>query len=174
MRLRRPARRSAARLTLGAVAALALLGATAASAQAPAANASTAKKARVTVADFYFGPDNVTIKKGGSVKWVWSSANTYPHDVHLKKGPKGLKEKATYSTKITAVTDAEFQKTFKTPGTYHFICTIHPTEMHLTVVVKKKGLMEPIARRRFPRPRRRRAALATTSAAVRSPPTATR
>ena len=79
----------------------------------------------------------MTVRKGGTVKWVWSSANTYPHDVHLKQGPKGLKQKASYSTKTTAVTNAEFKKAFPTAGTYHFICTIHPTEMHLTVVVKK-------------------------------------
>jgi plastocyanin len=136
VRLReRSAARRLAQLTLAAAAVVVLLGATAASAQAP--SASTKKPALVTVNDFYFGPDAVTIKKGGTIKWVWSSANTYPHDVHLKKGPKGLKERAAYSTKTTAVTDAEFKKTFKTPGTYHFICTIHPTEMHLTVVVKK-------------------------------------
>jgi plastocyanin len=127
----------AGRLAFAALAVLALLGATAASARAPRATASTAKSARIEVADFFFGPDEVTIKKGGTVKWVWASTNTYPHDVHLKKGPTGLKEKATYSTKTTAVTDAQFKKTFATPGTYHFICTIHPTEMHLTVVVKK-------------------------------------
>ena len=124
-------------LVLAAAAVVALLGANAASAQAPAASASTAKSARVTVNDFYFGPEDVTIKKGGHVKWVWSSTNTYPHDVHLKSGPKGLKERGTYSTKTTAVTDAEFEKKFTTPGTYHFICTIHPTQMHMTIVVKK-------------------------------------
>lgn len=123
-------------LALAGVAAVVLLGTTAASAQAPA-GASTAKSALVTVNDFYFGPDSVTIKKGGTVKWVWSSANTYPHDVHLKQGPKGLEQRASYSTKTTAVTGAQFKKSFATPGTYHFICTIHPTEMHLTVVVKK-------------------------------------
>jgi plastocyanin len=126
-----------ARLALASIAALALLGATAASAKAPEADASVAKTAKVEVADFFFGPEDVTIKKGGSVKWVWSSANTYPHDVHLKQGPKGLKEKASYSTKTTAVTNAQFKKTFSTPGTYKFICTIHPTQMKLTVVVKK-------------------------------------
>ena len=91
----------------------------------------------VTVGDFYFGPTTATIKKGGSIKWVWASGNTEPHDVHLKKGPKGLKSKGTYSTKTTAVTNARFQKTFDTPGTYNYICTIHPTEMKMTVTVKK-------------------------------------
>jgi plastocyanin len=113
------------------VAALALSGATAAAAKAPA------KPVVVTVADFYFGPSSVTIGKGGTVKWVWASTNTYPHDVHLKSGPKGLPNRGSYSTKTTAVTDARFKKTFETPGTYKFICTVHPTQMKLTLVVKK-------------------------------------
>jgi plastocyanin len=117
------------------VVALALSGAVAAAAKAPSKSKSKPKE--VSVADFYFGPEKVTLKKGQSINWVWAEANTYPHDVHLKSGPKGLKGKASYSTKTTAVTDAEFEKTFTTPGTYHFICTIHPTQMHMTVVVKK-------------------------------------
>jgi plastocyanin len=126
-----------ARLALAVPVALALLGAGAASAKAPGAAVAAAKPKLVTVNDFYFGPNAVTIHKGGSVKWVWSSTNTYPHDVHLKSGPSGLKQKGTYSTKTTAVADAEFKKAFPTAGTYHFICTIHPTEMKLTVVVKR-------------------------------------
>lgn len=120
------------RVALVAVVAIALLGATAASAQAP-----RAKPTIVTVNDFYFGPSSVTIRKGKTVKWVWSEFNTYPHDVHLKQGPKGLSKRSTYSTHTTAVTDAQFKKTFERTGTYKYICTIHPTEMKLTVVVKK-------------------------------------
>jgi plastocyanin len=116
------------------VAALALSGAAAAAAQAPA---KTGKSKEVTVADFYFSPEELTIHKGQSVDWVWSETNIYPHDVHLKSGPKGLRERASYSTKTTAVTDAEFEKKFTTAGTYKFICTIHPSMMHMTVIVKK-------------------------------------
>ena len=114
------------------VVAVALSGVTAAAAQAP-------KKppVKVTVNDFYFAPTAVTVKKGGSVKWIWSSYNTYPHDVHLKQGPKTLKNKGKFSTTTTAVTDASFQRTFEVPGTYKFICTVHPTEMKMTVTVKK-------------------------------------
>jgi len=117
-------------LLTGCVLAVAVLGATATAKPAP-------KPKEVTVNDFYFGPTTVTIKAGGSVKWVWSSLNAYPHDVHLKSGPKGLKKKATYSTKTTAVTGARFQKAFPTAGTYKYVCTIHPSEMKLTVTVKK-------------------------------------
>jgi plastocyanin len=112
-------------------AAVALLGAAAAPAK-PAP-----KPKIVTVNDFFFGPNAVTINKGGAVKWVWSDLNSYPHDVHLKKAPSGLKDKGSYSTKTTAVTEAQFKKTFPTPGTYDFICTVHPKEMKLTVTVKK-------------------------------------
>jgi plastocyanin len=117
-------------LLAACLAAVALVGVTAAPARAP-------KPTIVTVNDFYYGPSSVAIRKGGSVRWVWSSLNTYPHDVHLKKGPRGLKNKGSYSTKTTAVTEAHFQKTFTTPGTYRFICTVHPTKMKLTVVVRK-------------------------------------
>ncbi len=114
------------------VAAAALLGVTAAAAQAP-------KKppVKVTVNDFYFAPTAVTIKKGRAVKWIWSSYNTYPHDVHLKKGPAALKNKSRFSTTTTAVTEASFQRTFEVTGTYKFICTMHPSEMKMTVTVKR-------------------------------------
>jgi plastocyanin len=109
-----------------------VLGAAPAAAQAP-----RTKPALVTVNDFYFGPDALTIHKGKTVKWVWSEANTYPHDVHLKQGPKNLKERSTYSTRTTAVTGASFKKTFERPGTYRYICTVHPTLMTLTITVRK-------------------------------------
>ena len=114
------------------VTAVALLGVTAAAAQAP-------KKppVKVTVNDFYFAPTAVSIKKGRAVKWIWSSYNTYPHDVHLKQGPKALKNKSRFSTTTTAVSEASFQRTFEVLGTYKFICTVHPSEMRMTVTVKR-------------------------------------
>ena len=119
-------------LVAACVAAVALLGVTAAAAPAP-------KKppVKVTVNDFYFAPTAVSIKKGRAVKWIWSSYNTYPHDVHLKQGPKALKNKSRFSTTTTAVSEASFQRTFEVPGTYKFICTVHPSEMRMTVTVKR-------------------------------------
>jgi plastocyanin len=128
------AARAAKLIAVAMVAVLALSGAAATAAQAPPKKS---KPKEVSVADFYFGPEKLTLKEGQSVNWVWAESNTYPHDVHLKSGPKSLKEKKSYSTKTTAVTNAEFEKKFTTPGTYKFICTIHPTQMHMTIVVKK-------------------------------------
>lgn len=124
--------RSLALVVVSCVAVVALLGVTTASAQAP-----KQPSVKVTVNDFYFSPTSVTIKSGRAVKWTWSSYNSYPHDVHLKKGPPGLKNKGRFSTTTTAVTDAHFQRTFEVPGTYKFICTVHPSEMKMTVTVKK-------------------------------------
>src|SRR5690349_2080368 len=88
-------------LIAACVAAAALSGAAAAPAKP------TPKPVTITVNDFYFGPNAVTIRKGRSVRWVWSELNSYPHDVHLRKGPRGV-SKTLYSTKTTAVTDARF------------------------------------------------------------------
>ena len=123
----------AARALAALAAAGVLLGPAAAAAQAP----QRAKPALVTVNDFFFGPDSLTIHEGKTVKWVWSASNTYPHDVHLKQGPRNLKERSTYSTRTTAVTDAVFRKTFERPGTYRYICTVHPTLMKLAITVKR-------------------------------------
>lgn len=128
----RRGRRLRALLVAVCVTAVALLGVTAAAAQAP-----KQPPVKVTINDFYFAPTSVSIKKGRAVKWIWSEFNTYPHDVHLKQGPKALKNKSRFSTTTTAVTDASFQRTFEVPGTYKFICTVHPSEMRMTVTVKR-------------------------------------
>lgn len=130
-------RRTASLLVVGCLAVTALLLGAAAATAGGGAAASAQKPKQVEVADFYFGPTALTLKKGGSIVWKWAAANTQPHDVHLKSGPKGLKKKGSYSTKTTAVTNAQFKKAFDTPGTYKFICTIHPTQMKMTVTVKK-------------------------------------
>lgn len=124
-------RRRLAALLLGLAVATSLTGGTAATGKPPK------KPPVVTVADFYFAPAELTIPRGASVKWVWAATNTEPHDVHLKQGPQGLKAKGSYSTKTTAVSNARFEKSFPTPGTYKYVCTIHPKQMKMTVTVKR-------------------------------------
>jgi plastocyanin len=82
---------------------------------------------KVTIGNFFFKPKSMTIKKGTKVTWTWASQGI-THNVSVKSGPvkfrSGKKSKGTYSF------------TFKAKGTYHLICTIHPTLMKETVVVK--------------------------------------
>ncbi len=82
---------------------------------------------KVKIGNFFFKPKKMTIRKGTKVTWTWASAGI-KHNVSVKRGPvkfhSGKKSKGTYSF------------TFKKKGTYHLICTIHPTLMKETVVVK--------------------------------------
>jgi len=90
---------------------------------------------KVKVADDFFAPTKLTIKKGNQINFVWQNTNYDTHNVTLRKGPKGVKHSGF--TSINAVRGIHFKRTFLTPGTYHFVCTIHPGTMNLTVVVKR-------------------------------------
>jgi plastocyanin len=120
---------------------LACLAATAALAVAlPAGGALSAPAQRavvkkVTVADDYYAPTKVTIKKSQYVKWVWNSYNTDSHNVTLNSGPSGVNRGKFKSP--TGTIGLHFKKQFTKPGTYKFLCTLHRTVMKMTVVVKK-------------------------------------
>jgi plastocyanin len=89
---------------------------------------------KVQVSDNFFTPTKVTITKDSSVNWVWSNTNFNTHNVTLIKGPKGIK-KAKF-TSVDGARGLHFKRTFTTPGTYHFECTIHPS-MNVAVTVKR-------------------------------------
>jgi plastocyanin len=89
---------------------------------------------KVKVADDFFSPTKLTIRKGQAVNWVWSSQNYSTHNVTLIKGPKSVRKKRF--TSISGSSGIHFKRTFTVPGTYHFECTIHPG-MNIAVTVKK-------------------------------------
>lgn len=108
------------------------------------------KQSTVKVADDFFSPTTLSIKKNDQVKWAWDSSNSDSHNVVLTKGPKGVKlgcktkGEDAFSPLIskcnksgTGAIGIKFKKKFDVSGTYDFICTIHPTVMKLTVKVKK-------------------------------------
>lgn len=108
------------------------------------------KTSTVKVADDYYSPTSLDIKLNDKIKWSWDSANTNPHNVVLKKGPKKVKlgcktkGKDAYSPLISKCNKSssgavgiKFKKKFDVKGDYHFICTIHPTIMQFDVKVKK-------------------------------------
>jgi plastocyanin len=105
-----------------------------------------AKTKNVKVGDDYYAPTKVNIKKNDKVKFKWLDLNINPHNVVLKKGPKGVKKskKACTSGKITkcnkSATGAigiKFTPKFNKKGKYNFHCTIHPTTMKVKVIVGK-------------------------------------
>ena len=79
----------------------------------------------VTIQNYAFSPAAVTVKQGTTV--TWTNKDSVAHTVTETDGKAGpdsgdVNPNGTYSF------------TFKTPGTYHYQCTIHP-EMTGTVTV---------------------------------------
>lgn len=91
-------------------------------------------KVKVKVGDDFFDPDQLKVRKGTKVKWKWLPENGNPHNVTLKKGPKGVKKKKYTST--TGSIGVKFNRKLKKPGTYRFLCTIHATVMKQKIEVK--------------------------------------
>jgi amicyanin len=87
----------------------------------PASQGGTA----VAIADFKFNPATLTVPVGTTV--TWTNQDEEPHTLAAKDGSfhsAGIDTHGTYSF------------TFTTPGSYDYICSIHPF-MTGTVVVTK-------------------------------------
>ena len=80
----------------------------------------------VSVKNNAFSPTSLKIKKGTKVTWKWTQGGV-PHNVTPTSGGKGS---STSSKK-----GFTYSKTFTKAGTYKFDCTIHPTQMKITVKV---------------------------------------
>jgi plastocyanin len=91
-----------------------------ATAAEPAAEGSTIVMAR----DFMFAPTNVTVAAGSTV--TWTNRDDEPHTV---VSDSGLFRSAALDT------NQSFSFRFDKPGTYRYLCTIHP-RMVGTVVVR--------------------------------------
>ena len=111
------------RLTLIAMVALA---AAAAAVPAVSALASTPTK-KITVGDNFFKPKTVTINRGTRVTWVWHSFGIQ-HNVTVKSGPSKFHSANKGGGTYTHL--------FGKKGTYHLFCTLHPTQMKETIIVR--------------------------------------
>jgi len=80
-----------------------------------------AAQAQVGILNFAFTPATIDIKAGQAVRWTNEDAVAHTVD---------------FSGHISNVLNRgdSYTQTFTTPGTYHYICSIHPF-MHGTVVV---------------------------------------
>lgn len=77
----------------------------------------------VSIQNFAFAPANLTVKVGTEV--TWTNADEDPHTVVAKGGQ--------FKSEVLQ-TGATYTFTFTTPGTYEYLCSIHPF-MTATVVV---------------------------------------
>ena len=99
----------------------------AAAVPAVSALASTPTK-QIRVGDNFFKPKTVTIKRGTRVTWAWHSFGIR-HNVTVKSGPARFHSRPV-------VYGGTFSHLFTKKGTYHLICTLHPTQMKETIVVR--------------------------------------
>lgn len=90
---------------------------------APRTPAAVAGPNAVTIDNFAFGPQTVTVRAGTTV--TWTNRDEEPHTVVARDG-------SFHSPGMG--TGATFSFTFAQPGTFAYFCSIHPF-MHATVVV---------------------------------------
>lgn len=101
----------------------------------------------ITMAQYSFQPAALTIQVGDTV--TWTNTDQAPHDVTTTDGPVTV-----HSPTLT--TGESWSYTFTTPGTYSYICSIHPS-MTATLTVRPAAVAT---------------AAPPTGAAVASPPQA--
>ena len=83
-----------------------------------AAGSANAANVEVTIDNFTFKPQQVTVKAGDTVTWI--NHDDIPHTVTSK----------TMLFRSKAIdTDDKFSFTFTTPGTFMYFCSLHP---HMT------------------------------------------
>jgi plastocyanin len=99
---------------------------------APAVAAAPRPKS-VEVADNYYLPDRMTVKKGTTVTWKWPDDIAIDvHDVKLKSAPDGVRKWQSEP----ASSGYRFKRTLRKPGRYKIICTLHE-EMTMRITVKR-------------------------------------
>lgn len=129
LRLLIPVLLTAAVIAIGSVAIIVTAGSpssggsSSASAPAGSAQPTTGGDIKVDIADFKFKPPSVTVQVGGTV--TWANSDSALHTATLD---------GTFDTGNLEQGDSE-QATFEEPGTYDYICDLHPF-MKGTVVVQ--------------------------------------
>jgi plastocyanin len=92
---------------------------------AGAANAGAPESATVVLArDFMFAPVSLTVQAGSTV--TWTNKDEEPHTV---VSDTGLFRSGAMDT------NESFSYRFEKPGTYHYLCSIHP-RMSGTIIVR--------------------------------------
>jgi plastocyanin len=86
--------------------------------------AETPNDIRIEVKNFMFAPMSMTVKAGATV--TWTNRDQEPHTV---VSDSGLFRSGALDT------SESFSYKFDTPGTYHYVCRIHP-RMVGTIVVE--------------------------------------
>lgn len=95
-----------------------------------AAPASAGSPPVVKVADDFFKPGKLTVKKGTKVVFKWVGSNV--HNVELRR-PNGSRAKSS-----PFKTSGKFRYRFRKTGKWRAICVVHPSTMTMRIVVRKR------------------------------------
>lgn len=90
---------------------------------------STASTKTVNVRDNSYSRSSITITKNDKIKFAWKNTDN-EHNVRKKSGPASVSSN-------TKDGNYEYTKKFTTAGKYSLHCTIHPSQMKLSVTVSK-------------------------------------
>ena len=85
-----------------------------------------AAEQRVTIDNFAFNPQVLTVAPGTRVTWL--NRDDVPHTATSSDWPPRFRSDAMD-------TDGQFSYVFTAPGTYRYFCAVHP-KMTATIVVK--------------------------------------
>ncbi len=106
----------------------------------------------IRIADFSFTPSQLQVPVGTTVHWV--NGGVAPHTVTARDG--------TFDSGFLSTGDA-YARTFATPGTFAFFCTIHPSMTGTVTVTGSDGSPAPVAASPSPPPSPPSAVAGTTT-----------
>lgn len=92
---------------------------------ATASPAASAPQSDITINNYAFRPGVLTIAKGTTV--VWINRDDDVHTIKSQDGPEMFQSPALD-------TASKYEFTFHHPGTYHYICSVHPYMRGVIVV----------------------------------------
>jgi plastocyanin len=93
------------------------------------ARAQTTAAAAVSIDNFTFSPQQLTVKAGTTV--TWTNKDDIPHGIAATGN--------TFKRSAAMDTDDNYSFTFTTPGTYQYFCYIHPHMTGMIVVEAATG-----------------------------------
>ena len=93
---------------------------------AAAASAAPAAPAQITIRNYSFDPGVLKVTTGATVRWINTDGDV--HTIKSQDGPEAFQSPALDS-------GGHYSFTFRHPGTYKYICSVHPF-MHGVIVVK--------------------------------------
>jgi plastocyanin len=85
----------------------------------------------VNIVDFAYQPHKFSIKRKTKVKWTWAGMSDHTvtqADKHFNPKSHGFSSQE--------MSTGTYSHTFKRAGTYYIVCMVHPTQMHMKIVVR--------------------------------------